>query len=714
MSSALMPAKSSLMGKGSDMGARTLAFEIGTEEIPAFDLKDATAKLAGMMSAALDAARIPHGEVKVLSTPRRLDVVVSDVAEATEAIQEEHKGPSVAIAYDADGAPTKAASGFARGKGLDASDLEVRDVDGVEYVFAVVSVPSVSTTELLPEVLRGIIDSISWPKSMRWNTHRELFTRPVRWIAALFGEDVIPLKYAGLESGRSTWGHRVLSPGAHDVACADELEGVIRSLSIVPTETEREQIIRDGVKAAEADNPGCNVVIPEKTLAEVVNLSEHPTVLVGSFDERFLEVPEEIIVDAMLMHQRYFPMYRDGKLTNRFIIISNGDPEFSADIIDGNERVVAARLYDARFFYMEDLKTPLESYVDRLDEVVFQEKLGTMRDKTLRIERLSAGICADAGCTEGEAGDVARAAKLAKADLVTNAVIEFTSVQGIMGSYYASASGESDVVATAIAQHYRPRFSGDEVPESIVGKIVALADKMDTICGLFALGQGPTGSADPFALRRAALGVIAILGSGVDVMLEKIIAGSLKIYQEAGIEFDFSEIAAAIEDFFVTRTRVLLKDSGHDIRVVDAVIAADVAEPIAIIERTKALTEAIKGSPETFDDLSTAFSRAVNLRNESLGSDFDESLFNDDESALAAAIDEVGSEVEVALGARDYSKALESLSKLRGPIDAFFESTMVMDEDAALRENRIKLLNGLVDAFAGIADFSMISRKNKI
>lgn len=696
------------------MPTRTLAFEIGTEEIPAFDLKDATAKLPGMAAEALDAARIPHGEVKVLSTPRRLDIIVADVAEATEAIQEEHKGPSVAIAFDADGNPTKAASGFARGKGIDAADLEVRDVDGTEYVFAVVSVPSVAAIELLPNVLRSLMDSISWPKSMRWNTHRELFTRPVRWIVALFGDEVIPLSYAGLESGRSTWGHRVLSPGTKDVACADDLEGAIRSLSIVPTQEEREQIIRAGVAAAEADNPGCNVVIPEKTLAEVVNLSEHPTVLVGTFDEMFLEVPEEIIVDAMLMHQRYFPMYRDGKLTNRFIIVSNGDPEFSAGIIDGNERVVAARLYDARFFYMEDLKTPLEGYVERLDEVVFQEKLGTMRDKTSRIESLAKFVCADAGCSEVEAADVARAAHLAKADLVTNAVIEFTSVQGIMGSYYATAAGEGEVVATAIAQHYRPRFSGDEVPESTAGRIVALADKVDTICGLFSLGQGPTGSADPFALRRAALGVIAILGAGVDVRLERVIAESLSIYKAAGIDFDVDEVAAAVREFFVTRTRVLLKDAGHDVRVVDAVIAADVAEPIAIIERTEALTEAIREAPETFDDLSIAFSRASNLRDASLGTDVDESLFNADEAALAAAIDEVGEKAASAVYARDYPAALSSLSNLRGPIDAFFESTMVMDEDASLRENRVRLLNRLVDAFAGIADFSMISRKNKI
>ena len=693
------------------MATRTLAFEIGTEEIPAFDLKDATAKLADIMGNALASARIPFDEVEVLSTPRRLDMVVHGVMEETEAIEEVHRGPSKAIAFDDDGNPTKAASGFAKGKGVDVSDLELRDVDGTEYVFAVIQIDSKKTAELLPDLLKGIIDSISWPKSMRWNSHRELFTRPVRWLLALFGNDVVPIEYAGLRSGSRTCGHRVLSPGMHDVETADDLVAVLHRLQIVPTQDERAEIIYAGVAEAEKKNPGCNVVIPEKTMAEVVNLSEHPTVLVGSFAEEFLEVPEEIIVDAMLMHQRYFPMYKDGRLTNKFVIVSNGNPDCSEAIIDGNERVVAARLYDARFFYAEDLKVPLESYVERLDEVVFQEGLGTMRDKTSRIEQLASHIGLQMAIDAAEREDVARAAKLAKADLVTNAVIEFTSVQGIMGSYYAAASGENEVVACAVAQHYRPRFSGDEVPDSTVGRIVALADKLDTICGLFALGQAPTGTSDPFGLRRAALGIIAIMSAGLEMDLEKAVKESLDIYRESGVDFDAEDVKEQVLDFFVTRTRVMLRDGGYDVRIVDAILATGEREPIAMIERTAALSEAMENSPETFDDLSTAFVRASNLRDADMGTDVDAALFGPEESELSRTIDEVRTEVATALDNKLYPAALESLSKLRAPIDVFFESTMIMDEDDTLHVNRIRLLNRLVEAFSGIADFSKIARK---
>ena len=489
----------------------TLAFEIGSEEIPAFDLKRATEQLAELVPAALDAVRIPHGEVAIYTSPRRLIAIVADVAARTEALEEVFRGPAAKIAFDEAGNPTKAAIGFARGKGLDVDALERRDENGTEYVYAVRQVPSQDVAALLPEVLRGVIDGISWPKSCRWGTTTEMFSRPVRWLVALLGDTVIPVEYAGLVADRETRGHRFLAPGPHTVASADDLVSVVEGAFVVPTQEAREAVIRKGVAAIEAAT-GFTADLPAKTLTEVINLSEYPTPMVGTFDEEFLKVPEEIIVDAMLMHQRYFPLYdADGKLTNKFIIVSNGDPAHEDTIVDGNERVVAARLYDAKFFYDEDLKMPLDAYVDRLDEVVFQEALGTMRDKTARVVKLSARITSAAGIEAAEMRDIARSAYLAKADLVTSAVIEFTSVQGIMGSYYATAAGEAPRVARAIAEHYRPRFSGDAIPTDIIGQVVALSDKIDTICGLFAVGQAPTGSSDPFALRRAALGVLAIL-----------------------------------------------------------------------------------------------------------------------------------------------------------------------------------------------------------
>ena len=412
----------------------TLAFEIGTEEIPAFDLHKATEQLATLVPTALDAARIPHGEVHIYSTPRRLMMIVDDVALETEALDEVFKGPAVRIAFDEEGKPTKAAEGFARGKGVDVATLEVREEKGVEYVFATRSLAAVPVVDLLPEVLRSIITGISWAKSCRWGTTSEYFSRPVRWLVAMLGEDIIPVRFAGLIGGNLTRGHRFLSPGPHEVSTASELLNVVENAYVITSEEAREAIIREGVAEAEKTY-NSRSELPAKTLLEVTNLCEYPTVLVGTFDEEFLDVPEEIIVDAMLMHQRYFPLYdANDKLTNRFIVVSNGDPACAETIIAGNEKVVRARLSDAKFFYEEDLKQPLDAYVDHLDEVVFQETLGTMKAKTNRIVALAEHLAEDADLNDVDAKDASRAAYLAKADLVTNAVIEFTSVQGIMGS----------------------------------------------------------------------------------------------------------------------------------------------------------------------------------------------------------------------------------------------------------------------------------------
>ncbi|WP_225749271.1 glycine--tRNA ligase subunit beta [Paraeggerthella sp. Marseille-Q4926] len=691
----------------------TLAFEIGTEEIPAFDLHKATLQLEKLVPAALDEVRIPHGDVAIYTTPRRLIAMVSDVADTTEALDEVFRGPSAKIAFDADGNPTKAAAGFARGKGVDVEALERREENGVEYVFATRSVPARDVAELLPGVLEGVIGGISWPKSCRWGTTSEYFSRPVRWLVAMLDERVVPVSFAGLTAGNLTRGHRFLAPGPHEVATAANLLNVVEAAHVVTSEQAREQVIRVGVAQAEAQT-GARAELPEKTLLEVTNLCEQPTVLVGTFDEEFLRVPEEIIVDAMLMHQRYFPLYdANDKLTNNFIVVSNGDPAHASTIIDGNERVVRARLSDAKFFYEEDLKRPLEAYVDRLDEVVFQETLGTMKAKTDRIVALAKHLACDARLSEADAADAERAAYLAKADLVTNAVVEFTSVQGVMGSYYAEAANESDQVARAIADHYRPRFSGDEPPASNVGKIVATADKLDTICGLFAVGQGPTGSSDPFALRRSAIGIVAMLEAGLPVSLAAAVDAALSTYQAAGVAFDRDAVRAEVSDFFVTRTKVMLRDGGCSPDAVDAVLATGVEEPAQIIARTRALEAARTNAPDAFDNLAIAYARANNLRDAKLGTDVDEALAADAERALLSATDEAAARVSEALAADDYAAALAALSALRAPIDAFFEDVMIMDEDQAVRENRLRLLNRFVAVFAHVADFGKMAKSAK-
>lgn len=698
------------------MANKTLAFEIGTEELPAFDLHAATVKLEGIFRAALDAEGIPAGPIEVHTTPRRLGIVAYDIPERTEATEEVFRGPSAKIAFDEAGNFTKAATGFARGKGVGVESLERRDENGTEYVYAVRRVPERDVTELLSGVLAGVITAIPWPKTQRWGSRSEQFSRPVRWLLAIFGEEVVPVEYAGLVSGRLTCGHRFLAPGPHEVANADAYVPTLRRSYVVPSEGEREARIREQVRAAE-DATGLRAELPAKIMEEVVNLAEYPTVMVGTFDELFLAVPKEITVDAMLVHQRYFPLFNaDGSLANKFLITSNGDPAFQANIVDGNERVVAARLYDAKFFYDEDLKKPLEAYVDHLDEVVFQESLGTMRDKTDRIVRVAEHLASDARLSFDDAADAVRAALLCKADLVTGAVVEFTSVQGVMGYYYALAAGEREQVARAIGDHYRPRFSGDEPPASAVGKIVAMADKLDTICGLFAVGQGPTGSSDPFALRRSALGIITMLaGSGsseaLDVALLPAIDASLSAYADAGLEFDRDVVRGEVIDFFITRTKVMVRDAGNRADTVDAVLAAGVSEPVEFISRVRALEKARAEGRETFDDLATAFARANNLRDADAGTDFDEGVLTEVDHALSRAVVQAEDRVACALEDDDYAAALAELASLRGPIDEFFEKVMVMDEDLDVRANRMKLLNRFVAVFANVADFGKMAKK---
>ena len=688
----------------------TLAFEIGVEEIPAFDLDSANKQLEKMVPAAFADARIPYDSIEIHSSPRRLIVMAYGVADATEALVEEYKGPAAKIAFDADGNPTKAAIGFARGKGLSPETLECREVNGTEYVFATKNIPATPVADLLPDVLAGFITAIKWPRSCRWAAYREYFVRPVRWIVAMLDDVVLPVSFAGAESSNFTMGHRVLAPGKHTVDTAANLLDVIRAAYVIPTQAERERIIREGVAAIEAET-GFTADLPAKTLLEVVNLSEYPQPLVSTFDEEFLQVPEEIIVDAMLMHQRYFPLYdAAGKLTNKFIIVSNGNPECAATIIDGNERVVRARLDDAKFFYEEDLKHPLESYIEKLDKVVFQESLGTVRQKAERLEKLACALSADAQLDAADAADAKRAARLCKADLVTNAVIEFTSVQGVMGSYYAAASGETPQVAQAIGQHYQPRFAGDALPDTTVGKLVALADKLDTICGLFAVGQGPTGSSDPFALRRSAIGIVNMLETGLPISLAAAIDESLASFADQGVAFDAAAVRAEVVDFFVTRTKVMLRDGGVNADTIDAVLAAGVEEPAVISQRAHALEDARANDAETFDNLATAYARANNLRKPELGEDVDDALLTEPERALAGAVATAEQAVASALASDDFAAALSQLAALRAPIDGFFADVMVMDEDAALRDNRLRLLNRFVAVFANVADFGKMAK----
>ena len=535
--------------------------------------------------------------------------------------------------------------------------------------------------------------------------------RPIRWICALLGSEVVPVTYADVTSGNTTRGHRVLAPGEHVVAEPAVYEDVLKSAFVLGADA-REAAIREGIAAIEAARPGSHVDTPKRIFDEVVNLCEWPTVLVGTFDEEFLRVPQEIICESMLSNQRYFPIFdADGKLTREFVIVSNADPKVSDTVVSGNERVVRPRLDDAKFFFEEDLKHPMEDFVERLGIVTFQEKLGTTLQKVERMEKL-AGACAKAAGEDGPGiANAVRAAHLAKADLVSQAVVEFTNQQGVMGGYYAEAAGEAPEVCAAIREHYRPRFAGDELPTGVCGKCVAIADKLDTCCGIFAIDEPPTGSSDPYAVRRAAIGIIAMLRTMPSVSLKGLIAASLSAYAEQGLEFDLDEVASKVEQFFAGRLKTIAKDEGIRLDSIDAVSSVGVIDPAEFIARARALDTARAEEPEIFEALASAFARAHNLADESLGQEVDAALLGDAESALLSACEEGEEKVSEALARKDFDAACAALAALKEPIDAFFEDVMVMDEDEKLRNNRLRLLNRFVGVFEDVADFGLVSKK---
>jgi glycyl-tRNA synthetase beta chain len=688
----------------------TVALEIGTEEIPSDALVAATAQMKNLADKAFEEQRIETGEVETMSTPRRMILIVHDVADATTPLSMRAKGPATDIAFDDAGNPTKAAQGFARGKGVDVADLERGEEGGREYVYAVVEKPARPVDDILPGLLSKLIGDISWPKSQRWGTCEAHFSRPVRWLLALHGTTVLPVKFAGLVAGNVTRGHRLLANRTFDVPSSDDLLSVLSEAKVVPSFDERARIIREQIASIEKEL-GLVARTPKRTFTEVVNLVEYPTVLVGHFDKEFLDVPSEIITDAMLSHQRYFPLYdAQGRLSNAFLLVSNGDPAYNDTIVAGHERVVRARLDDAKFFYDEDRSRPLESYVPELDRVVFQDKLGTVGDKTRRIERLVASMCDASGCSKAEASQACRAAHLCKADLVTSAVIEFTSQQGVMGGYYARESGEDPEVALAITEHYNPRFSGDALPSNFAGKMVALGDKLDTVCGIFAAGEAPTGSSDPFAVRRCAIGVINILLSGVQVSLSDAIDSCIDAL--AGqLDFDRAAITRQVRDYFSARLEVIARDAGNAPDVVSAVLASDVIEPAEVLDRCAALSAARNDAPELFEDLATAYTRAAHLADASLGTDVDTSVMTDADQALLSSVHAAETGVATALDAHDYPAALDALAALRAPIDSFFDDVLVMDPDEAVRTMRLQLLNRFVAVFGNVADIGKLSTK---
>lgn len=682
--------------------SKTLLLEIGTEEVPAHVMPGILSQLKENAAKTFEELRIEYKNIKTLGTPRRSALLVEGLAEQQADLSKENRGPAVNIAFDADGNPTKAAQGFARGQGVKPEELVTKD----GYVYAMVHEKGGQTADLLGETLKGLVDGLNFPNNMHWADLDYKFIRPLRWLVALYGQDVIDFEVANVKSGRTSRGHRFLSEGDFEIANAEDYVEVCRKASIIVDQNERCEMIRQQIAEVAAANGG-QAEVNEDLLEEVLYLVEYPTALCGKFDEKYLALPAEAVITPMRDHQRYFPVLKDGQLLPLFITIRNGGKEHLETVQHGNERVLRARLEDAQFFFDEDRKNTLEQHGEKLKTVVFQDGLGTIYDKALRLEVL-AGYIADAiGANEQDKKDAVRAAKLAKADLVTGMVTEFTELQGVMGREYALLDGETKAVAQAIDEHYMPRFAGDSQPASVAGRIVSLADKIDTIVGTFSRGLIPTGSQDPFALRRQALGIVNMLKEAqYHISLSQLVAKAMELLKiaDAGQQ---AKLQNDVADFMKLRLKNVLADAGIRYDVVDAVFVT-VDDIYGVFLRAQAVNEAVK---QDMEKTIQAFVRTGNIarKAEDVQAAVETGLLAEQvETDLYKAYEDASDKAEKEIAAQDYAGAIATLSQLAAPIDAFFDGVMVMDKDEKIKNNRLGLLKLVDNLICQVADFSKI------
>lgn len=710
-----------------------LLFEIGTEEIPAKFMPGILKQLKELAAAKMQELRIPFEDITVYGTPRRMAFIADGVAETQADVVVEAKGPSVKIAY-VSGAPSKAAQGFARGQGVDVKDLVVRD----NYVYAVKHLAGQPVVELLPGLLMDILTSLSFPKTMRWADYEFRFVRPIRWMVALFGDQIIPVEICGVKSGKFSMGHRFMQQslkaaaesqgllsaalskvgnkvysalagvkGAVEIPSAGDYKKVMYDNFVMVDQDERRALILQQIKDLAAQNGG-EAEINEDLLEEVNYLVEWPTALCGKFEEKFLSLPKECIITPMREHQRYFPVLdEDGNLLNKFITVRNGGSEHLDIVTHGNERVLRARLSDAEFFFNEDRATKLENRLEKLKTVSFQEGLGNMYDKSERLVKM-AEMLRFAINTPVDEEELRRCALLCKTDLVTGMVIEFTELQGVMGREYALLDGEKPEVATGIFEHYLPRFAGDALPATTIGRIVGIGDKLDNICATFSRGLAPTGSQDPYALRRQALGVINILlDANYHISLAKIIAGTLYLLdikpEETG------KLVPQIMEFFKQRLRNLLMDQGIRYDVIDAVFADKRNDDMVdLAVRCKALATYVEaGNAEPLVQVSVRVSNLCKKIEKEVA--ISGALFKDEsENKLHEVVAAVSKEIIPEIVLYDYAAVLKAGEKVIEPVNTFFDNVMVMDEDENVKNNRLAMLEEVRGIVNAVGDLSLL------
>ena len=684
--------------------SKELFLEIGTEEIPAGFLPKAMADIEALIRKELEAARLEFGEIRTLATPRRMALAVSGLPAVQPDAEITAMGPAKSIAFGPDGKPSKAAEGFARGQGVDVSTLTVVTTDKGEYVAATRKETGRPTFELMGEILPRLMANIPFKKSMRWGDHDVRFARPIHWIVALFDGVVVPFSFGPIESGTVSRGHRFMANTTFPVRDFAHYQEECERHFVIPDPEKRKEIIRREIHRV-AKAAGGQLLPDEGLLDEVTYLCEYPSAVHGTFSPDFLKVPKEVLITSMRSHQRYFSVVDgDGKLLSAFITVNNTLTDDPSVVVKGNERVLRARLSDARFFFEEDLKVSLESRVEALKSVVYQQKLGTSYEKMERFRPLAEDLAEQ--LNPGVKAKAARAAYLCKADLVSGMVGEFPEVQGIMGREYALAQGEDPAVALAIAEHYLPIQAGGELPTADIGAIVSMADKLDTICGCFGVGLIPSGSADPYALRRSALGVInIILDREYRISLSDLVGRALARL-EAKLTRPAAEVKGDVLEFFRGRFVNLLGDR-YPTDAVDAAVSVGFDDLVDTEARIGALA-AFKSRPD-FAELAVTFKRVGNIVKDGVETKVNNALFQESaETDLAANVANVTIAVKAAIGIRDYVTALTEIATLRGPVDAFFDKVMVMAEDEAVRTNRLALLTAIARLFAGVADFGRI------
>jgi len=689
---------------------KDLLLEIGLEEMPARYARGAMDELRENTLKWLEESRLAHAGVEAYATPRRLAVLVRNLADRQADASEEVRGPARRIAQDEQGNWTKAALGFARSQGVDPSELYFKDTGGAEYVFARKSTAGAATEELLPEALRGLVTSLSFPKNMRWGDCDLRYIRPIRWIVALYGRDVVPLEIAGVRSGNVTKGHRFLG-GDAVIGEPSTYRDVLRGRHVIADAEERKAAILAGIERLSREK-GWRIEVREDLLEEVLFLVEWPTVLAGSFDPEFLRIPQEVLITSMREHQRYFPVFDEaGRLLPHFVTVRNGD-ETSLDVVRrGNEKVLRARLADARFFYAEDLRLPIADALARLERIVYHEELGTMGDKVRRVRRIAGRLAERLGLDAQTAADVDRAAEICKFDLVTQMVYEFPELQGIMGEDYARHAGEREAVARAVNEHYAPRHAGDRPPASTVGAVVGIADKIDTIAGCFSIGIVPTGSQDPYALRRQAAGIVStLLAHGFELRLDELFRLALDAHRERGLKRSEEEIERDLKEFFALRVRNVLTESGMRHDVIEAVLAAGADDVRRTLSRAKVLQDAVSESRrEAFRPTSDALVRVCNLAVKADSRDIDEKLFSTEaERTLHGAWRQAHARFEEAVRDDRMEDALAALASMRDAVNGFFDAVLVMVDDEAVRRNRLALLASIADDIRAFADFSRL------